>query len=44
MPQFTALGMIAAGVVWIVLVRRRDGGIARPAADRAPGRVFPATT
>ncbi len=43
-PQFTALAMIAAGVVWVVLVRRRDGGIARPAADRAPGRVFPATT
>ena len=34
---------LAIGIIWIVLVRRRDGGIARPAADRAPGRTFPAT-
>ena len=38
-PQITALVMIVAGIVWIVLVGRRDGTIRRPESERAPGRA-----
>lgn len=42
--QLTSLGMVVVGVVWLVVVARRYGGLRRAPSEPAPGPAAPAAT